>query len=385
MDRKSSCDGRRAWRLRRVALVLAAALVVGAAAGCGGSNSSGGGGSNASKVRVAWLFYGPKNDGGYNVSQWKAAQAAITRQFGDRVEQVDVANIPYSAQASQLTQQVIQEGAKLLIDTVAAGQLFTSVCAKYPDAHCIEPEAPGPYPNAAEAFSGNVSTVAGMWWYPEYLMGMTAGLLTKSNTVGFVAPYKVPVVTSSANAYALGCLKVNPACKVRFVVTNDYFNPPAAVQASNTLVNAGADVLHGWTDDPGFCRVAEQRGVRVVGQFYDYRNLCPTAYATGIVWNYEKYYLNEIKMLLDGTWQGHRSVWLKLGEGADVAPWGVNVPDSVKTTVDAMYKEMRAGTNPFVGPITDQSGKVRLPAGQQLTDKFMYNQWTWLVQNIVGG
>jgi basic membrane protein A and related proteins len=374
--------------VRSALRMLCVAVIAAACVGCGGASSSGGGSGDAGggrTVKLVWLYYGPKNDGGYNRSQWFYAQPAIQHAFGSRVKQVDVDNIPYSAQASQITEQAIHEGGTLLVDTVAAGQLFTSVCAKYPNVDCIEPEAPGPYPNPADSFSSNVSTVAGEFWNPEYLMGMAAGLLTKSNTVGFVAPYNVPVVISSANAFELGCLKVNPQCRERMVITNDYFNPQAATQAANTLVNAGADVLHGWTDDPGFCRVGEQRGVRVIGQFFDYRNLCPNAYVSGVLWNYKQYYVDQVRAAVNGTWKGHQSTFLKLGEGADIAPWGKNVPANVRSTVGKMYDAIRAGANPFEGPIYDVSGKLRVPSGEHLTPKTLYNEWTWLVRGVVKG
>src|SRR4051794_17309790 len=84
-----------------VAVGLVAALAL--AAGCGGESGGDGGsaasasdsGSGAGETfKVAWLWYGPKNDGGYNVSQWRA-QAAIKEKYGDRVEQIDVEKVPY--------------------------------------------------------------------------------------------------------------------------------------------------------------------------------------------------------------------------------------------------------------------------------------------------
>jgi basic membrane lipoprotein Med (substrate-binding protein (PBP1-ABC) superfamily) len=190
-------------------------------------------------------------------------------------------------------------------------------------------------------------------------------------------------VVGSANAFTLGCQKVNPECQVRLIITNDYFNPPAAVQASNTLVNAGADILHGWTDDPGFCEVAERRGVRVIGQFLDYRDVCPKAFITSTLWGYAPFYLDQVDQMVEGTWKGHQIGWRKVGDGADLAEWGEDVPDSVKEAVATETEAIKAGESPFVGPIYDNKGKLRVKEGETLGPDYLYSKWTWLVKGVV--
>jgi simple sugar transport system substrate-binding protein len=369
---------------------VAAALLI---AGCGGSDSSGGGGGgggsettsagSGQKVKVAWLWYGPKNDGGYNVSQWKVAQAAIKEKYGDRVEQIDVEKVPYSARGSEMAEQVMRGGADLVIDAVAAGEIFTSVCARYPKVNCLEVGPIGDYPDSAKSLPNNVSGVFHEFWNQEYLLGIAAGRMTKTNTLGFVGSYNNPAVIGSANAFLMGCQSVNPQCRQRLIITNDYFNPPAAIQAANTLVNAGADVLHGWTDDPGFCEVAEQRKVRVVGQFWNYRETCPNAYVSGALWDYGPYYLTEIDKLVAGEWTGHRSTYLPVGEGANLDKWGPGVPASVQKEVQEAQAKIKAGETPFVGPISDAKGKVRIKDGVKLGPEWLYNKWTWPMQGTV--
>jgi basic membrane protein A len=371
-----------------VGLVAALALVAGCGGDSGGdggsaASASGSGSGSGESFKVAWLWYGPKNDGGYNVSQWRA-QAAIKEKYGDRVEQIDVEKVPYSARGSEMAEQVMRGGADLVIDAVAAGQIFTSVCARYPDVKCLELGPVGDYPNSTADLPKNVSGAFHEFWNQEYLLGMAAGRMTKTNTLGFVGSYNNPAVVGSANAFLMGCQKVNPQCKQRLIITNDYFNPPAAIQAANTLVNAGADVLHGWTDDPGFCEVAERRKVRVVGQFIDYRDVCPTAYISSALWDYGDMYMDEIDKLVTGKWTGHRSTYLKVGEGANVdKKWGPGVPKSVQDEVAKAEAEITGGGNPFVGPIFDNKGRERVKAGVKLGPEFLYNKWSWLLKGTV--
>lgn len=361
-----------------VVLVSFAALLL---AACGSGSGSGTGGSGGSGTRVAWLFFGPKNDGGYNVSQWRPAQADIRRAFGDRVQQVETDNLSYTEELSQITQQYISTGAKLIFDTTSAGDLFTDVCGRYvQQVHCVEVNPVGDYPDAAKQLPENVSAVYPEFWNVAYLLGIAAGRLTRTNTIGFIGAYNIPVQNASANAYLLGCQSVNPQCKLNRVSVNNFYDPAKTAQITRSLINTGADVIHGWTDDPSYCQVAQEEHVRALGNFTDYRDLCPDAYAGGMLWHYPDYYVGEVKKQLDGTWTGNRTHWARLGEGANLAPWGKDVPQSVQDEVRGVYDRIRSGTDVFRGPIYDNKGTLRVRAGEELDGRFLYNHWTWLVR-----
>jgi basic membrane lipoprotein Med (substrate-binding protein (PBP1-ABC) superfamily) len=353
---------------------------------CGGDDDDDGGGGGGAptgeKKTIAWLFYGPKDDGGYNTSQWNPAQDKIKEQFGDQVEQIETDNLPYDEELSNITESYIAQGAHLLIDTVASGELFTDVCGEHPEVACIELAPAGPHPNPASALPDNVVGLIHEFWNQEYVAGIAAGLMTEADTVGFLAAYEVPNNIGSANAFALGCKSVNPDCKVRLVVVNNYFDPAAERQAAASLVDAGADILHGWTDSPTFCQVAEDRNIRAIGQFFDYREVCPTAFITSTLWNFSDAYVDQVQRLVDDKWNGGQTVWQTLGEGADLASWGENVPDEVKSAVDKAVGEIQDGKSPFVGPIRDQKGKVRVAAGETMPTDDLYRKWLWRVENI---
>jgi basic membrane protein A len=68
--------------------------------------------------------------------------------------------------------------------------------------------------------------------------------------------------------------------------------------------------------------------------------------------------------------------------GLELVPWGPKVPQEVQDKVDAVKQEMIDGKNVFAGPIKDQSGKVRVAAGKELADEFMFEKWTWFVEGV---
>jgi basic membrane protein A len=362
-----------------IVLVIAGALAT-VLAFSGGASAR----KAARQFTVAWLWYGPKNDGGYNQSQWDPAQKLIAKIPG--VKQIDADNVPYAVQGSQITERLIANGANMVIDTVGLGDLFTNVCKKYPKVACVGNTGLGGFAKTPKDELPNVFKFHPNYWTMEYLAGMAAGMMTKTNKVGFIAAYQIPDLYTASSAFALGCQAVNKKCTVPTIFTNDYFNPPKAVQAAETLINAGADIIHGWQDDPGYCQVAERRHVRAIGVWRDYRNQCPNAFITASMWTAGSIYLREVKALVAGKWKGQRQELQPIkgpAAGTALARWGKNVPQRVKTRVGRTLKAMQAGMNPFKGPIYDNKGKLRVPAGKTWDVKhFTYAPVSYLVRGI---
>ena len=334
----------------------------------------------AEPLNVTWTYTGPENDGGYNVIN-AVAMNAMTAVPGVSVN--GVFDVPYSDEASQIIRQAIAGGAKVIVDTVGLGALLTDVCAENLDkVFCYSGADAGPQPaNSAS------------WWLPDwdlsYAAGVAAGSMTKSNIIGAVVPYEIPIAVQGVNAYALGCQSVKPDCEVKVVYMNSYFDPTAATKAAKTLVNAGADVLRNLTDDASFCKVAEEAGVYAVGEYNDFSSACPNSIITSTVWDFSDYMIEEAKQIQAGEFtstgdSGFPEITpLKNGPGGPhLGTFGAFVPADVKAKVEGVFAEMVAGKNFFVGPIYDQKGTEKVPAGTELEDKFLFHDWDWYVKGV---
>jgi basic membrane lipoprotein Med (substrate-binding protein (PBP1-ABC) superfamily) len=358
------------------AVVLVIALII--AGGAQGSRDASTAANADKTLKVAWLLYGPKNDGGWNLAQ-TTAQAPAARMFGSSIQQQTTDNMPYSDLSTQITQRYVDSGANVLIDTFSMADLFYKVCKKSPEVICIETGPTGAVP--ANTFGWWVS-----YWIPAYTAGVTAGLLTKSNTAGYVSPYDIPLVKGSINSFTLGCRSVNPKCQVRVVTVNDYFNPPKTAQAANSLVDAGADVLRGYTDDPSYCAVAEQRHVFAIPEFWDSTAQCRNWVATSTIWNFKDLYLNQFQKIMSGTWKHDNLYFTPAAKVFSLGSWGPNVPAEVRQKTQKTFADLLSGKkNPMVGPIYDAHGKLKVKAGQKLSETFIYRDWNWYVQGVVTG
>jgi basic membrane protein A len=363
------------------ALVLAAvplALLI-AACGSSGDDDEGGGGGGLDEITAGWVWYGPIQDTGWNVAM-EAGQEAAQDALGDSLTQLNADNVPYTDEATPVFEQfVTTQNANVLVDAVSYGEIFTEVCNAHPEIYCI---TTAPFTKLGKNTTGWFPKL----WVIEYVAGVAAGLSTESNTTGYVLGYDLPFIIGAANSFTLGCKSVNPDCKVRTVVTNDYYNPPKTAQAISTLLDAGADVVRSYTDDQGYCQALQGSDALAIGEFWTNGESCGENALVSTVWDFEQYYTDQFEAIRDGEFVSRQLEFLDPETSFRLEDWGPNVPEDVQSQVEQTFDEVTSGAeNPFVGPIKDNKGKVRIKAGQELSDDFLYGQWDWYVDGVQAG
>jgi basic membrane protein A and related proteins len=374
--------GRRGRFGRRAAIFAALPLAALVLASCGSSSSdsTSGGGGGLADINSGWVWYGPIQDTGWNVAN-NAGKDAVADSLGDSVTINDADNVPYTDEAAPVFEQfVTSQGANVLVDTVGYGDIFTGVCDKHPDIYCIQT---APFTKLGKNTTGWFPKL----WMIEYTAGVAAGLTTKTNTVGYVLGYKLPLIIGAADAFTMGCRSVNPDCEVKTVVTNDYYNPPKTSQAVSTLLDANSDVIRSYTDDQGYCQVLKDKGDAVaIGEFWTNGESCGENALVSTVWDFNTYYTDQFEAIQNGDFVSKQLEFLDPNTSFKLEDWGPNVSDDVQSQVEQTLSDLASGAkNPFVGPIKDNTGKVRVPAGEKLSDQFLYGQWDWYVEGIQAG
>ena len=110
------------------------------------------------------------------------------------------------------------------------------------------------------------------------------------------------------NAFTLAMRKVNPEAEVKVVWVNTWYDPGKEADAAKTLIDQGADIITQHTDSPAPLQVAEERGVYAFGQASDMAKFAPKAQLTSIIDNWDAYYVERTKAVIDGTWESS-DVW----------------------------------------------------------------------------
>jgi basic membrane protein A len=356
-------------RYVRWALALAAlgALIVAGTAGVGSAKPN-------KTITMAFVYDGPKNDGGWTQGHDTGRQV-MEKALKGQVKTTYIESVPYGKQMQDVWQQLIARKVNAIVDDTAAGPPFLAFCKKHPEIACATSYPP--LPNQPS----NMTNFYVDHWDGSYLAGVAAGMLTKKGVLGYVAPFKVPTVNANLNAFVLGCQSVRKDCTVKTVLVNSWYNPPKEHDAAQTLLNAGVDIMNGLTDDTAFNTLASKHGIFNIGSYQDAKPSAGAWWLTGVVWDWRKFYTDYATGLLNGTWKA-RTVVEPLGIGSGITPWGPHVPANVKAAVAKVQAKMKAGYTPFKGPIYDQAGKLRVKAGQTLPPSFLLNSWTWLVKGI---
>ena len=330
------------------------------------------------KLKIAVAHVGAMSDEGWTLGHHLAIEA-VKKAFPDQVEVIaEVESVPWSDEGTRILEQFVADGAQMVFVTSEYADILYKVADAHPNVIFLECNGHRP--------SANLVTYYFQTRFVYYLKGQAAGLLTKTNNIGFVGSFAdLPSNVNAFNAVEMGALSVNPKAVTHVVNVNTWFDPALERQAAEALMANGADVLTGYMDDPSVLQAAEEKGNWSFGYNLDLRKYAPKWYVTGDIINWGPSYIKEVQSVLDGTWKGSRFYNIPLGpDGFYLDKWGPNVPQDVQAKVDATENRiLNEGYDPFVGPIYDATGTLRIKQGDVLTEDFFYTQWTWPVKGVV--
>jgi basic membrane protein A len=233
----------------------------------------------------------------------------------------------------------------------------------------------------------NVGTGFGKIEEPRFVSGQLAGAMTESNQIGYVAAFPIPEIIRGINAFTLGVREANPEATVRVVWTNTWFDPAKERAAAEALLDGGVDVIAQHQDSAGPQQAAEDRGLYGIGYNADMAPLAPDAVITSAIWNWGPYYIDIVESVMDGTWKSEQ-YWGGWQDGiVDLAPIAEFVPEEIRTTAEEEIARFKSGEETiytiFTGPIADQTGEIRVPEGQSMTDEELLSM-NWFVEGVQG-
>lgn len=326
--------------------------------------------------KVAFVYIGPPGDLGYTHEHdngRKMAEAAL----GDKIKAVYIENVPEGPDATRIIRQYAQDGYNMIFGT-SFGYMdpMAEVAKEFPNVkfeHC-----------SGYKTAPNMATYFGRIEQPRYLSGIVAGKMTKNNIIGYVAAFPIPECVRGINAFTLGVRSVNPKAEVRVVWTNTWYDPVKEREAAVALLDAGADIIAQHQDTVEPQKAAAERGKLSIGYDSDMRKFVGDTVLTSPVWKWGAYYVETINNAMAGTWKEH-AYWEGLKAGVvDLAEMSPLVPKDVQDLVAATKQKILDGSfNVFGGPIKDQSGAVKVPAGSALDDAGQLSM-DWFVQGVVG-
>jgi len=334
-------------------------------------------------ITVGVIYVGPRDDFGYNQAQAQAA-AALKKMPGVKV--VEEEKVPETIAVQKTMEAMIAQDKASLIFATSFGYFdphMLRLAEKFPKvrfAHCGGMWTEGKHPRNAGSYFGYIDGA-------QYVAGVVAGHMSKTKKLGFVAAKPIPQVLRNINAFTMGARSVDPSITTRVIFTGDWSMAVKEAEATNSLVDQGADVVTCHVDGPKvMIETAEKRGIMTCGYHASQAALAPKGYLTGAEWDWSTPY----GMLVDAarTNKPHLN-FLRGGlkEGfVKMSAYGPSVTPAAKAAGDAARTALTSGSFAiFKGPLKDNKGGTVIPAGTSLEmTNLELEKMNYLVEGVLG-
>ncbi len=230
----------------------------------------------------------------------------------------------------------------------------------------------------------NLSTFFGRMYQARYLSGIAAGRMTRTGHLGYVAAFPISEVNRGINAFTLGVRSVRPEAVVHVQFCGSWTEDAPAGEACRELLDRHPiDVVAMHTNSIQPNREADARGVWSVGYNLDNAELFPDTYLTACVWTWEEYYHKHILDCLQGKFHG-RHEWLDMTDDVlALSAFSRHIDVRTEAEIEAANSRLRGmDFDVFYGPIRDNTGRIRVEAGESMTDDEMLNHFDWYVEGV---
>ena len=338
----------------------------------------------ADKVKVGFVYLTTPGDHGWTYAH-EVGRQQVEKHFGDKVETTYVENVPEGPDSARVIRELAKKGNDIIFTTSFGYMDHTLKVAKeFPN---VRFEHITGYKRSPNMATGNIRFYEG-----RYVQGIVAGMMTKSNKIGYIASFPIPEVIQGINAFGLGLRSVNPKAEVSVIWVNSWYDPVKEADAAKVHIAEGADILAQHTDSPAMLQTAEKAGVHGFGQSSDMKAFAPKAQLFSSVNNWGPYYIEKIQQLMDGKWNTGEgpdhwagNVWAGMALDYLVLSPFENMPADVAAAAAKAAADIKSGKNKiFTGPIKDNTGKERVPAGKTLNDGELFTTLDYYVDGVKG-
>lgn len=312
--------------------------------------------------KIAFLLNGTPGNTGWNFEHLRGI-ALAKLAYGDAVQIETFTNVGEMGKGdTEKLSQLASAGYDLVFATSPGyGQALTQVVLAAPNTrfeHC-----------GGFVRTTNLATYSARWYEARMPQGLIAGAITRTNRIGYIAPFQTPQVIRGINAAYLAAKSVNPNVAFDVIWLNSWLSPDIEDAAARLLARGGADVLMSDAQSTQPIQVAQELGIHAFGQGSEMTRFGPDASLPATINNWGPYYVSRIAALLEDRWDS-RDTWGGFAEDMiQLGPIGPNVPAPAASAARRAVASMRDKQGgPFVGPIRKQDGSFWLKDGATPTD-----------------
>lgn len=289
------------------------------------------------EFKVAMLLPGEVTDAGWNQLAYEGL-LAIKKELGAKVNHV-VSRTPTD-----------QEQHFLFYATKGYDLIFGHGFEFQGPAKDVAPDFPETiFINSSGGFTGeNIAPINFRVEQPAYLMGIIAGMMTKSNKLGVLGGERIPSIQSTFLAFEKGAKSVNPDVDVEDAYTGNWDDSSTGKRNSKALIDRGVDFLFPNADAAGLgaYQAAEEakkdgKTVYTFGVNKDKSEISPdTVLANGIIT--PNAFVQIAKIVKDGKFKKKTYTFNMLTEHAITFNYNPKMKDKIPANVLKKVEEVKA-------------------------------------------
>lgn len=256
----------------------------------------------STNIKVAAFMPRDVHKDGWSKSGYEGL-LTIEKELGVKIAYKDNVDVP-SPQPDTTFEKVASDFVEANYDLVIAhgGQLknaIEKVALKYPNNKFA----------LANVYPGNNKNLAGIFYRTTesgYLLGILAGLVTKTHKVILISGSETPSAIENAKFATKGLKFIDPKATFEFKISGSFTDEVKAKKSGEEAIASGADVLivNAGNTNKVIAKLAEEAGIKVIGINEDIYNFAPQAVISSMLPQFQSIYREAVTLLLQGRWEG---------------------------------------------------------------------------------
>jgi basic membrane lipoprotein Med (substrate-binding protein (PBP1-ABC) superfamily) len=281
-----------------------------------------------------------ETDGGWGTAHWNG-YLYLKKQYPE-LKLTYIGDVPFAENVS-VVQSVGESGVDICYISTGLFEAVQMYANRYPHTWWVMMDI---YEGDLAVMPDNVTTVVTKDEEGSYLAGVAAGMVTKTNKIGFISGFEYAMHVRSEAAYLLGARSVNPKVKLSRMFTGSWTDVEKGYEAGRAMIDSGVDVIIADADagNYGILRAAGEAGggVYFIGKVNDRYELAPDWIITSILVDHRRAMEESVRRFKEGILK-KEIVEFGLADGWDTIAPLTNVSEEVKAKVEEAKKAIIEG------------------------------------------
>ncbi len=325
------------------------------------------------KDKIGFILSGSTTEEGWNGMHYQGMKKACEEAGAELLISENVAE--FSGQCEKEVKKLAKAGCKMIVlSSYGYSEEVYQIAKEYPEIVF--------YANSSEYHEKNLTSYFVKMYQARYLSGIIAGMMTKTNQIGYVAAMNNNEVNRGISAFTLGVKRVNPEAEVLLTFTEAWDDAILEKAAAELLVQEGADVLTYHQNQSYVAEVADRAGIYSIG-YNESKQKFSEKYLTTVKCDWSLVYRELMKNFLKGKANSEENFWIGMDTGAvGLTEFSSEIPEAVKAEVAAAMEEILQGKEIFSGVIYDITGKQQCGEDEIISDERLLEQFDWLAEGV---